>query len=84
MKKENEGGTSYDGKAAAYSTIGRQQRDGCNGFHRGDLVYIAEKPGTRTYRVLAVDTSRSTAMICSVGDVLEAWTVPLALLSKIQ
>lgn len=84
MKKENEGGTSYSGKVAAYSTIGRQQRDGCGGFHRGDIVCIKGEPGMHAYKVLAVDTSRSAAMICRVGDASEAWTMPLAALSRIQ
>lgn len=84
MAGESEGGASYNGKAAAYSAIGRQQRDGCNGFHRGDLVSIAGEPGLNAYRVLSVDAARSVAMICRQGDASEAWRMPLAALSKIQ
>lgn len=84
MTMEREGGTGRSRAASAsnaYSAVLNQQRRGCAGLHRGQLVSIKGEPGMHVYKVLAVDPVRREAVIARVGSTTETWRLPASALA---
>lgn len=79
VTREREGGTGRSRATAAnnaYSAVLNQQRRGCAGLHRGQLVSIKGEPGMHVYKVLAVDPVRGEAVVARVGDPSRSWRLP--------
>lgn len=81
MSRELEGGTSASIKDAVYNARILEQRRGCAGLHRGQLVSIKGEPGMHVYKVLAVDPVRREAVIARVGSTSETWRMPASALA---
>lgn len=87
MTREREGGTDHSRATAAdnaYSAVLNQQRRGCAGLHRGQLVAIKGEPGLNAYRVLAVDPVRGAAVIARPDSNAESWRLPVGALEALE
>lgn len=80
MTRESEGATSGCVKDSIYSARILEQRRGCAGLHRGQLVVIKGEPGLNAYRVLAVDPVRGAAVIARADSNAESWQLPVSAL----
>lgn len=87
VTREREGGTGRSRATAAnndYSAVLNQQRRGCAGLHRGQLVSIKGEPGLNAYRVLAVDPVRGAAVIARADSNAESWRLPVSVLEALE
>lgn len=87
MTREREGGANCSRATAAnnaYSAVLNQQRRGCAGLHRGQLVSIKGEPGLNAYRVLAVDPVLGAAVIARADSNAESWRLPVAALEALE
>lgn len=77
MTRESEGATGGCVKDSIYGASIIEQRRGCAGLHRGQLVAIKGEPGPNAYRVLAVDPVRGAAVIARADSNAESWRLPV-------
>lgn len=81
MTRESGGATGGCVKDSIYGARIIEQRRGCAGLHRGQLVSIKGEPGMHVYKVLAVDPVRREAVIARVGDSSQSWRLPVSALA---
>lgn len=81
MTQESEGATGGCVKDSIYDARIIEQKRGCAGLHRGQLVSIKGEPGMHVYKVLAVDPVRGEAVVARVGDPSQSWRLAVSTLA---
>lgn len=84
MTRESEGATGGCVKDSIYGARIIEQRRGCAGLHRGQLVSIKGEPGLNAYRVLAVDPVRGAAVIARADSNAESWQLSVSALEALE